>query len=140
MKGYSTFHRAPGLELFIRLLIVKPKKLGVGVITTLQVCSRCILQPQPTGLCLNISNPHCTSKCINAFYLKHHPFIYIYIYICVCVCVCVCVCMCLCVCVNSIYIYIYIYMYVCMYICVGVLFYLSSGSRSDGISMPIFIW
>ena len=51
IKVCSAFPKVPDYwNLTIRLFSVIPRTfVGAGSLTPLQMCSRCILQPQPTG-------------------------------------------------------------------------------------------
>ena len=51
MKGYTAFPKAPAsLNFIIRLFsAISRTMVAGGVLTPLQKCSRCILNPQPTG-------------------------------------------------------------------------------------------
>ena len=51
MKGFSTFPKASALlEPHYRIVKCHIRTFICGVLISLQRCSRCILQPQPTGL------------------------------------------------------------------------------------------
>ena len=78
MKGYSAFPKAPALlePLLSYSLVPYPGHLLRGL-TSLQRCSRCILQHQTTGL----------YPLVFVFINLLYTYIYIYIYICACVCV-----------------------------------------------------
>ena len=50
IKGYSAFPKAPAsLEPHNQTAVISRTLVGGGGLTTLQRCSQCILQPQPTG-------------------------------------------------------------------------------------------
>ena len=85
IKGYSTFSKLQHYwNLTIRLFCYN-QDTRWGRLTSLQGCSRCILQPEPTGLIYIYA---CVCFYISVF-MCSYIYIYIYIYVCVCVCVCV---------------------------------------------------
>ena len=52
MKGYSTFHKAPRLDIRRQIVLCHTQDICWGILTPLQRCSRCILHFKPTRLLL----------------------------------------------------------------------------------------
>ena len=115
MKGCSVFPKASALqESHHQIVYCLIRTLAVGV---LPLCSRCILQSQPTGqVC------HRMSACV-----------YICVWMYVCVCVYACVCACVRACVRACYIWPYILL-------VLVCFFTQIAYRADKRVLGFFFW
>ena len=117
IKGYSEFLQTPALREPYHQIVYCHKQDTRWCwdcrIHRLQRCSRCILQPQPTGQSIVSQFPS----------IYQYIYIYIYIYICVCVCVCV-----------HIYI-IYIYIYCDLSVSLAI----NLQSKSLSLSLSFFL-
>ena len=85
MKGYSAFHKAPAsLELHHQIVSCHYQGTHWRSLPYPQKCSRCILQPKPTGQnfeSINLFQPVHNYLSIYLLFFFFFSYIYIYIYI-----------------------------------------------------------